>query len=135
MSESQDLIHDRVQKILYKIQPEKEITHYEINQDGLANDVVILNHNLVFRFPKNEANKKIQATEIKILDLIRPWVKLEIPTPLFRSQDCLENLLPRTRIYAQSIELEWFLLELETGETFWFTAHLGGARDIHSYPI
>jgi hypothetical protein len=27
-------------------------------------------------------------------------------------------------------DLEWVLLGLETGERFWFTAHLGGARDV-----
>jgi aminoglycoside 2''-phosphotransferase len=43
----------------------------------------------------------------------------------------LEVLLPRARFYAQSIELQWVLLGLETGEAFWFTAHLGGAREIH----
>lgn len=42
----------------------------------------------------------------------------------------LEQLLPRARIFTQRIELEWVLLGLETGESFWFTAHLGGARDI-----
>ena len=34
------------------------------------------------------------------------------------------------RFYARGIELKWVLLGLETGEMFWFTAHLGGARDI-----
>lgn len=42
----------------------------------------------------------------------------------------LEELLPRARFYAQTLELEWVLRGLESGETFWFTAHLGGARDI-----
>jgi aminoglycoside 2''-phosphotransferase len=42
----------------------------------------------------------------------------------------LEAYLPRARFYAQLLELEWVLLGLETGETFWFTAHLGSARDI-----
>lgn len=41
-------------------------------------------------------------------------------------------LLPRACFYAQAIELSWCLLGLETGEAFWFTAHLGGARDICS---
>ena len=44
----------------------------------------------------------------------------------------LEVFLPRARFYAQSIELQWVLLGIETGETFWFTAHLGGARDVSS---
>jgi len=42
----------------------------------------------------------------------------------------LEKYLPRSRFYAQLLELEWVLRGFETGETFWFTAHLGGARDI-----
>ena len=39
--------------------------------------------------------------------------------------------LGRARFYAQGLELEWALNGLESGEQFWFTAHLGGARDIH----
>ena len=42
----------------------------------------------------------------------------------------LENLLRRARFYAQAIELEWVERGLESGQNFWFTAHLGGARDI-----
>jgi aminoglycoside 2''-phosphotransferase len=44
----------------------------------------------------------------------------------------LEECMPRARFYAQGLELEWTLLGLETGETFWFTAHLAGARDIQA---
>jgi aminoglycoside 2''-phosphotransferase len=43
----------------------------------------------------------------------------------------LENYLPRARFYAQVLELEWVLRGLESGEKFWFSAHLGGARDIY----
>ena len=41
-----------------------------------------------------------------------------------------QALLPRARFYAQAIELQWVLLGVESGEEYWFTAHLGGARDI-----
>ncbi len=41
----------------------------------------------------------------------------------------LEQYLPRARFYAKAIELQWVLRGLETGEPFWFTAHLGGARE------
>jgi aminoglycoside 2''-phosphotransferase len=44
----------------------------------------------------------------------------------------LNEQLPRARFYAQSIELQWVLHGIETGETFWFAAHLGGARDIRA---
>jgi aminoglycoside 2''-phosphotransferase len=49
-----------------------------------------------------------------------------------RSYPGLQTFLPRARFYAQSIELQWVLLGLETGESFWFTAHLAGARDIRA---
>jgi hypothetical protein len=42
----------------------------------------------------------------------------------------LDALMPRARFRAQEIELQWVLLGIETGDTFWFTAHIGGARDI-----
>lgn len=42
----------------------------------------------------------------------------------------IEVLLPRARFYAQTVELQWVLSGIKTGETFWFTAHLGNARDI-----
>ena len=44
----------------------------------------------------------------------------------------LQKYLLRARYYAQALELEWILRGLESGEAFWFTAHLGRARDIQS---
>ena len=41
-----------------------------------------------------------------------------------------EQYLPRARFFAQAIEFQWVLLGLKYEETFWFTAHLGGRRDI-----
>jgi len=42
----------------------------------------------------------------------------------------LSQLMTRARFYAQALELQWVLLGVETGEYYWFTSHLGGARDI-----
>lgn len=41
-----------------------------------------------------------------------------------------DKLLPRARFYAQAAEVHSALLGVETGENYWFTAHLGEARDI-----
>ncbi len=41
-----------------------------------------------------------------------------------------DELLPRARFYAQAAEVHWALLGVETGESYWFTAHLGDPRDI-----
>ncbi len=46
----------------------------------------------------------------------------------------LGDTLNRARFYAQAIELQWVLLGVESGELYWFTAHLGGARDIGIIP-
>lgn len=291
MSDIADSLRQRVKAIM----PELEIQHFEINQEGLINDVAIVNKKLVFRFAKTEKYAKILDDEMKILDIIRSRIGMEVPSPIYRSQDSVvypflegqpflretlfklesdvqvrtaeqlgkflhglhttknsrldweipptlapvtrdkwldihqrvkdkifplllkhqiqwvENLfdgilsnpesfnyrpalihgdlapyhilfdqnnhkitgvidfgvagvgdpasdigslitaygesfvikmqtsypnleiyLPRARFYAQSIELQWVLLGIETGETFWFTAHLGGARDVRS---
>ncbi len=291
MPDITDTLRQRVQAIM----PDLEIQHFEINQEGLVNDVAIVNKKLVFRFAKTERNAKILNDEMRILDIIRPQLEIEVPTPIYRSQDSvvypfldgqpflretlvglsddvqvktaeqlgkflhelhtveisgsgwefpstlapvtrekwvdiyqrvqekiyplllkhqvqwvenlfdsvltkpesfdyrpslihgdlapyhilfdmtnrkitgvidfgvagigdpasdigslitfygesfvakmkptyplLDNYLPRARFYAQSIELQWVLQGLETGETFWFTAHIGGARDVLS---
>jgi aminoglycoside 2''-phosphotransferase len=41
-----------------------------------------------------------------------------------------DSLLQRARFYAQAAEVHWALLGVETGELYWFTAHLGDPRDI-----
>ena len=289
MSNNTDILLQRVQAIM----PDLEIEQFVRDQEGLINDVLIVNKKLVFRFAKTEKYARILDIEMKILDLIRPRIGISVPTPVYRSSDCvvypllggqplsrklvlgyddntqnyiagqlgrflfklhttkisqvdwelpstrapvkrqnwldiqqrvkdkiypllqqyqvqwaedlfngvlenpesaeykpalihgdlasyhilfdpqggkingvidfgmagmgdaasdignlisiygesfvhkmgeaypnLETYLPRARFYAQLLELEWVLLGLETGETFWFTAHLGGARDI-----
>ena len=51
--------------------------------------------------------------------------------------ECLYDQYPaarhyakRAQFYAQALELQWVLSGLESGEAFWFTAHLGNARDL-----
>ena len=291
MPELNDILLHRIRAIM----PELAVDHFEVDQEGLINQVVIVNRQLVFRFARNEQAARILETELKILDLVRPRLGVHVPTPIYRSPDCmvypflngktlsrklvlaaeestqgaiaeqlgvflykmhttnvsdagwqipltrapvrqkdwldiqtrlkkkvypllqkyqiewlddllgnaletpgffeyplslihgdlasyhilydpqeqkinavidfgmaglgdaasdvggliniygesfvtkihqsypgLENILPRARFYAQSLELQWVLLGLETGEDFWFTAHIGGARDIYS---
>jgi aminoglycoside 2''-phosphotransferase len=280
---------------IHALMPELEIERLEVNQEGLVNDVAVVNGEWVFRFAKNQRAREILARELKILDLVRPRLAVEVPTPVYGDREVvvyrylhgepllretiytlapgarsalaaqlgvflhrlhatpttgpdgeiaptpahvtreqiveryarvrkkiyplllghqvqwaerlfdgvlsspdaltykpalihgdlapyhilyhpprncingvldfgvaglgdpaldvgslitsygerfvalcqsaypgLEQLLPRARFYAQAIELEWVLLGLETGERFWFTAHLGGARDVSS---
>jgi hypothetical protein len=45
-----DILRQRVRVIM----PDLEIKQFEINQEGLVNDVVIVNEQFVFRFAKTE---------------------------------------------------------------------------------
>ncbi len=69
--------------------PNLKINTFQLNQDGLINDVVIINDELVFRFSKAEAYNSILQSEIKVLDLVRPGVHIKIPEPVFTSDDCM----------------------------------------------
>ncbi len=44
------------------------------------------------------------------------------------------RLLPLARCYSHVRELEWVLRGLKSGQTFWFGAHLGNARDLVREP-
>ena len=78
-------LQHRVQELM----PEIRIDQFEINQEGLVNDVVIVNRSLVFRFAKNETAVKILADEMNILDLVQQRVDLDVPTPLLRRPDSI----------------------------------------------
>lgn len=50
-----------------------------LNSDGMMNDVLVLNEDLVFRFAKNEAAQRLLAYEARLLDLIGRYVSLAVP--------------------------------------------------------
>ena len=83
MSEIVESLRQRVKAIM----PELEIQHFGINQEGLINDIAIVNKKLVFRFAKTDKYAKILDDEMKILDIIRSRIGMEVPTPIYRSQD------------------------------------------------
>ena len=71
------------------IMPDLSIEQVEKNEDGLINDVLIINKQLVFRFAKTGEYARLLANEMKILDLIRPHLGISVPTPVYRSADCM----------------------------------------------
>jgi aminoglycoside 2''-phosphotransferase len=54
------------------------------NPDGLANAVVIVNDELVFRFPKDEGGRAALVREARALELVRRYVST--PVPYFERQ-------------------------------------------------
>jgi aminoglycoside 2''-phosphotransferase len=72
-----------------EIAPELIIESASLNGDGLLNDVVIVNGEIVFRFPKQEYASKHLKDEVLLLRLLRDHITLDIPFPIHESDDCL----------------------------------------------
>ena len=78
MNETSEIYLKRIREAF----PNLEIRTICNNSDGLTNDVLIINDDLVFRFPKNETwARELLANEIKVIKLLRNLV--EIPLPQF----------------------------------------------------
>jgi aminoglycoside 2''-phosphotransferase len=111
-----------------ELAPEVPINSLSLNRDGLLNDIVIVNSELVFRFPKVEYGLKHLRDEASILRLLQNYITLEIPSPLYESEDCLayqmipgETLrrdmlmkLPESDQQAVADQLAQFLKELHS---------------------
>lgn len=68
--------------------PNLEISTLRINDDGLINDVLIINEDLVFRFPRNtDWGVKLFTNEIKIIELARKYVEIPLPQFEYKSDD------------------------------------------------
>lgn len=72
-----------------EIAPGVELRSTRLNQEGLLNDVVIVNDELVFRFPKKEWGVKRLKDELNILRLLKSHITLSIPSPFYESEDCM----------------------------------------------
>ncbi len=85
MSDTTESLLQRARAII----PDLEIERFERNREGTINDVLIVNRSLVFRFAKAKKYIPLLAAEMKILDLVRPHLGLSVPTPVYRSSDCI----------------------------------------------
>lgn len=75
--------------------PELTIESISINSEGLLNDVVVVNRELVFRFAKTDFGFKDPLAEAKVLHFLRKYVTLQIPEPFYESGELLAyRLIP-----------------------------------------
>ena len=77
------------QERIRQLAPEVAVNCISVNREGLLNDVVIVNGELIFRFPKHEYGFRHLKDEARILRLLRNYVTLETPSPLYEADDCL----------------------------------------------
>jgi aminoglycoside 2''-phosphotransferase len=112
------------------VMPDLAIEQVEVNQEGLINDVVIVNGRLVFRFAKNEEKARILETELDLLDYVRPRVNLPIPAPIQRGPGFAVYPL----IAGQPLRLE-DLLDLDPAGQTRLAGQIGAfLHGLHSLP-
>jgi len=72
-----------------EISPDLVVKDIKLNDAGLMNDIVIVNDDFVFRFPKHEYAFKHLRTEAELLDFLQDKITLEIPKPFYVSEDAM----------------------------------------------
>jgi len=78
-----ELLVDRIMQVY----PELKIVKYEKNNFGQNNDVLIINDQLVFRFPKYDDGIKNLERELSLLKILKGKINVAIPSPIYTSLD------------------------------------------------
>jgi aminoglycoside 2''-phosphotransferase len=78
-----------------EIAPGLAIRTLSVNREGLLNDVVIVNDEIVFRFAKRDFASKDPREEARVLRLLRNYITLRIPEPFYVDEQILAyRLIP-----------------------------------------
>jgi aminoglycoside 2''-phosphotransferase len=75
------------EKRIRELAPDVEIKSLSLNRQGLVNDVIVVNRELIFRFPKVEHGFKHLKNEARILRFLKNYITLEIPSPIYEDSD------------------------------------------------
>src|SRR5262245_62903614 len=96
------------EKRIREIYPDLATKSISLNQEGLLNDVVIVNDELVFRFAKRDFGYKDPMEEARVLRLLRKYITLPIPVPFYDSHEVLAYRLisGETRSEEHTSELQ-----------------------------
>ncbi|ASK61013.1 aminoglycoside phosphotransferase [Virgibacillus phasianinus] len=99
---------DRIKQVY----PELMINDIQLNEIGQNNDVLIVDHAIVFHFPKYTQGVEQLREETVILEHINKYVTLPIPVPIYQSFDVFEvskvftgyKLIPGTPLWRNDFE-------------------------------
>ena len=107
---------DALQRVLQVI-PDLRVSSLRAGDDGLVNDVLIVNEELVFRFARDEVGRRAFEREARLLAFVRPRVSLQVPELIQEHQDCIVYRfipgvpLDRGRLLAQDASTRKAVLE------------------------
>lgn len=80
---------EEYRKKIGEISPDIAVESVELNTGGLMNDVVIVNGEFVFRFPKHEYAFAHLETEARILGFLKGKMTLAVPDPFYTGPDAM----------------------------------------------
>jgi aminoglycoside 2''-phosphotransferase len=109
------------------------------NKDGQYNDILIINDEIIFRFPRYAEGVKSIENEVCILNRIQGYTTLPIPNPIYASKD--EQRLGKVFMGYRMLPGEplWrdILQSIEDDEVLQRLADqlAGFLKELHSIPI
>lgn len=80
-----DIYEQRIRDIF----PELSIENISLNDEGVDNDVIEVNNELIFRFPKHEEAFEKLNQELRILKLLPHYTKTNIPKIFYESREVI----------------------------------------------
>lgn len=121
----------RVMKRIHELVPDLEVNKIDYNDEGLMNEVVIVNGDLLFRFARDmEAAQALQA-ELGILAHLRQYLSLPIPEPFAKTaSSAAYRMLP-----GETLSRE-LLAGLDEPEIQLLAEQVGGLLyELHTAPL
>jgi aminoglycoside 2''-phosphotransferase len=95
------------------------------------NDVVILNDEFIFRFPKHDYASKHLSDEINLLRLLQNYITLQIPAPLCDSRDFLAYRL----IQGETLRRDMLLRLSEDDQQALANQLAQFLKELHGVPV
>jgi aminoglycoside phosphotransferase (APT) family kinase protein len=90
--------------VIRAARPALDIITAELNTDGMANAVVVVNDALVFRFPKTEAARDLQRYETTLLGAIHARLPVVVPQVEVQTEDFAQyRLVPGEPLYRHRL--------------------------------
>ncbi|MBW4638006.1 MAG: phosphotransferase [Gloeocapsa sp. UFS-A4-WI-NPMV-4B04] len=122
---------DTYEQRIRDIFPEISIENISINDEGFNDDIIIVNETLIFCFPKHEHAVSKLDIEVKLIELIRNYVTLDIPKIFYKSREVIAYFM----IHGVTLRRD-ILIGLDQGKNQLIAEQLATfLKELHSVPI
>ncbi|MFH7030329.1 MAG: phosphotransferase [Heteroscytonema crispum UTEX LB 1556] len=113
------------------VYPNIAFDHLDFNQDGMVNDVIVVNHELVCRFAKDDWGKDVLCHEVKVLEVVEKYVDLQVP----HFEHLEEGFVTYRYIKGEPLSRNTLLKLSQTAQTRVISQLATFHRQLHSIPI